>query len=128
MCMLVYLRLDMGYPTCVLVYPYVMHGIYPTLPPHPTPHPPTHTHSTQTPHTCTLHSHALVPPREAKLRSIPVPHSASRTTDQDPPLTGGGGRRLHGVGIPCLVTPRGWLGAMNHGRHQISLDLVSLIL
>jgi hypothetical protein len=28
MCMLVYLRLDMGYPTCVFVYPYVMHGIY----------------------------------------------------------------------------------------------------
>ena len=28
MCMLVYLRLDMGYPTCVLVYLYVMHGVY----------------------------------------------------------------------------------------------------
>lgn len=28
MCMLVYLRLDMGYPTCVLVCLYVMHGVY----------------------------------------------------------------------------------------------------
>jgi len=28
MSMLAYLRLDMGYPTCVLVYPYVMHGVY----------------------------------------------------------------------------------------------------
>jgi hypothetical protein len=28
MCMLVYLRLDMGYPICVLVYPHVIHDVY----------------------------------------------------------------------------------------------------